>query len=67
LSVSPQATAYFETRDIRQHDVEYEQVRLAPLDLGQGSAAIMRDRDLVAGATKVESHQLGQVGLVFYN
>jgi hypothetical protein len=67
LGFSPQAPTYFETRDVGQHDVEHEQIRLAPLDLGQSGAAIMGNRDFVTGATKVERDQLGQVCLVLYD
>jgi len=59
LRFPPQAPADFEARDVGQHDVEHEQVRLATLDLRKGSAAIVGDRDVMACATKVESNQLG--------
>ena len=66
-ALSPQAPAHLEARDVRQHDVEHEQVGLAPLDLGQRSVAIMSDGDVVTGDAQVERNQFGQVCLVFYD
>jgi len=67
LRFAPEAPAHFETRDVGQHDVEHEQVRLTPLDLGQGGVAIMRNLDVMARAAKVERDQLGQVYFVLYD
>jgi hypothetical protein len=50
-----------------RYDVQQEQIRLAPLNLGQRCMAIMGDGDVVAGAAEIEGHQLGQVGLVLYH
>jgi hypothetical protein len=58
LGASPQASAHFEARDVRQHDVQYEQVGLAPLDLGQCGVAIMGNRDVMTNSAKIEGDQL---------
>ena len=67
LGVPPEAPTYFEARNVRQHDIEHEQIRLAPLDLGQCSVAVVGDGDVVTGPAQVERDQFGKVRLVFYD
>jgi len=62
-----EAPTHFEARNIRQHHVEHHQVRLAPLDLGQGSVAVVGNGDVVTRAAQVERNQFGQVRLVLYD
>jgi hypothetical protein len=64
LRVPPKSSTDLDAGEVGQHDVEHQQVRLTPLDLGESGVTIMGDRDFVAGGPQVERNQICQINLV---